>query len=227
MRKPFLPFLIIGIITVAGVFFALTYKFPEIEAFQFYQKMDQELVNCEKKIPETLETTLNTLQVSINEIILVGKTYDGSQEVEELFSSFNSEFEVLKAYTTEVIPAMNEYIEKINFDKIDSTLSKLPENLASLATQMSSLQKTRIEKLVNLNSTVEELVVQLETFEEMFYNTKTSETVQYFQTISTSLEMIEDIHADYTRALKEYYDVKVEYYEAIANKNVFDYLFKK
>ena len=62
MRKPFLPFVIIGLIAAIGVFFALTYKFPEVEAFQFYQQIDQEIVTCEKKSPDTLETTLNALQ---------------------------------------------------------------------------------------------------------------------------------------------------------------------
>ena len=96
MRKPFLPFVIIGLIATIGVFFALTYKFPEVEAFQFYQQIDQEIVTCEKKSPDTLETTLNALQSHVREIILVGQTYDGSQDVTELFTSFNAEYEVLK-----------------------------------------------------------------------------------------------------------------------------------
>ena len=33
MRKPFLPFVIIGLIATIGVFFALTYKFPKFVVF--------------------------------------------------------------------------------------------------------------------------------------------------------------------------------------------------
>ena len=113
MRKPFLPFVIIGLIATIGVFFALTYKFPEVEAFQFYQQ----IVTCEKKSPDTLETTLNALQSHVREIILVGQTYDGSQDVTELFTSFNAEYEVLKDYTANVVTCMNSQLEEVNLIK--------------------------------------------------------------------------------------------------------------
>lgn len=227
MRKPFLPFVIIGLIATIGVFFALTYKFPEVEAFQFYQQIDQEIVTCEKKSPDTLETTLNALQSHVREIILVGQTYDGSQDVTELFTSFNAEYEVLKDYTANVVTCMNSQLEEVNFDKVESTLSKLLENLASLGKQMSVLQQARTEKLVALNAELEVLAKELTNFEEMFYNTKTSEAVQYFQNINVIFNTIEELHTEYMKSIEEYYAVKTEYYEAIANKGVLDYLFKK
>ncbi len=73
MRKPFRPFIIIGLIAAIGVFFGLTYKFPEIEVFQYYQNIDQEIITCENKSPETLETTLNTLQESIRQCYFSGE----------------------------------------------------------------------------------------------------------------------------------------------------------
>ena len=102
MRKPFRPFIIIGLIAAIGVFFGLTYKFPEIEVFQYYQNIDQQIITCENKSPETLETTLNTLQESIRNVISVGKTYDGKEDVTELFTSFNTAYEGLKKYTADV-----------------------------------------------------------------------------------------------------------------------------
>ncbi len=227
MRKPFLPLVIIGLIAAVGVFFALTYKFPEVEAFQFYQKIDQNIVTCEKKSPDTLETILNALQSHVREVILVGQTYDGSQDVTELFKPFNAQYEELKEYTSNVVICMNSELEGINFDKINSTLSKLPENLASLGKQMSVLQQTRTEKLTALNNELDVLVQALTNFEEMFYNTKTSESVQYFQNINVIFNTIEALHTDYMKSIEEYYAVKTEYYELIANKSVFDYLFKK
>ena len=38
---------------------------------------------------------------------------------------------------------------------------------------------------------------------------------------------IEELHTEYMKSIEEYYAVKTEYYEAIANKGVPDYLFKK
>ena len=122
---------------------------------------------------------------------------------------------------------MNSQLEEVNFDKVESTLSKLPENLASLGKQMSVLQQARTEKLVALNAELEVLAKELTNFEEMFYNTKTSEAVQYFQTINMIFNTIEELHTEYMKSIEEYYAVKTEYYEAIANKGVPDYLFKK
>ena len=185
MRKPFRPFIIIGLIAAIGVFFGLTYKFPEIEVFQYYQNIDQQIITCENKSPETLETTLNTLQESIRNVISVGKTYDGKEDVTELFTSFNAAYEGLKKYTANVVTCMNNNLEGIDFDKVNSTLSKLPENLSSLGEQMSTFQKTRTEKLTQLNNELTVLTESLTNFEEMFYNTKTCDTVQYFQNINT------------------------------------------
>lgn len=227
MRKPFLPVVIIGLIAAVGVFFALTYKFPEVEVFQFYQNIDQTIVTCEKKSPDTLETTLNAIQSNVREVILVGQTYDGSQDVTELFTPFNAEYERLKEYIANVVTCMNSELEGINFDKANSTLSKLPENLAALGKQMSVLQQARTEKLMALNKELDVLVEGLTNFEEMFYNTKTSESVQYFQNINVIFNTIEAFHTDYMKSIEEYYAVKTEYYELIANKSVFDYLFKK
>ncbi|MEE0881295.1 MAG: hypothetical protein UIL36_06780, partial [Turicibacter sp.] len=194
MRKPFRPFIIIGLIAAIGVFFGLTYKFPEIEVFQYYQNIDQQIITCENKSPETLETTLNTLQESIRNVISVGKTYDGKEDVTELFTSFNAAYEGLKKYTANVVTCMNNNLEGIDFDKVNSTLSKLPENLSSLGEQMSTFQKTRTEKLIQLNNELTVLTEVLTNFEEMFYNTKTSETVQYFQNINTIFTNIEQLH---------------------------------
>ncbi len=47
---------------------------------------------------------------------------------------------------------MNNNLEGIDFDKVNSTLAKLPENLSSLGEQMSTFQKTRTEKLIQLNN---------------------------------------------------------------------------
>ena len=227
MRKPFRPFIIIGLIAAIGVFFGLTYKFPEIEVFQYYQNIDQEIITCENKSPQTLETTLNTLQESIRNVISVGKTYDGKEDVTELFTSFNASYEGLKKYTANVVTCMNNNLEGIEFDKVNSTLSKLPENLSSLGEEMSTFQKTRTEKLIQLNNELTVLTEALTNFEEMFYNTKTSETVQYFQNINTIFTNIEQLHADYIKAIEDYYSVKTKYYEEIANKSVLDYLFNK
>ena len=134
---------------------------------------------------------------------------------------------MLKDYTANVVTCMNSQLEEVNFDKVESTLSKLPENLASLGKQMSVLQQARTEKLVALNAELEVLAKELTNFEEMFYNTKTSEAVQYFQTINMIFNTIEELHTEYMKSIEEYYAVKTEYYEAIANKGVPDYLFKK
>lgn len=227
MRKPFLPLLIIGLIAAVGMYFALTYKFPEVEAFQFYQRIDQNIVSCEKKSPETLEANLNALQEATRQLILTGQTYDGSQDVTEQLNNFNNEYEVLKGYTSEVVTCMNSDLEQINFDKAKSTLSKLPENLAALGEQMLVLQQTRTEKLVGLNKELQVLSESLANFEEMFYNTKTSEAVQYFQNINGIFITIETLHTEYMNSIEDYYAVKTEYYESIANKGVLDYLFNK
>ena len=134
---------------------------------------------------------------------------------------------MLKDNTANVVTCMNSQLEEVNFDKVESTLSKLPENLASLGKQMSVLQQARTEKLVALNAELEVLAKELTNFEEMFYNTKTSEAVQYFQNINVIFNTIEELHTEYMKSIEEYYAVKTEYYEAIANKGVLDYLFKK
>ena len=184
MRKSFLPLLIIGLIGAVGIYFALTYKFPEVEAFQFYQRIDQNIISCEKKSPVTLEENLDALQQSTRQLILAGQTYDGSQDLTDLFADFNSEYEVLNGYTSEVVTCINHEVGQINFNKMESTLSKLPEDLSALADEMLVLQQARTEKLVELNTELQTLAESLANFEEMFYNTKTSEAVQYFQMIN-------------------------------------------
>lgn len=227
MRKSFLPLLIIGLIGAIGIYFALTYKFPEVEAFQFYQRIDQTIISCEKKSPVTLEENLDALQESTRQLILAGQTYDGSQDLNDLFSEFNSEYEVLNSYTSEVATCINHEVEQINFNKIESTLSKLPENLSALADQMLVLQQSRTEKLVELNTELQTLSESLANFEEMFYNTKTSEAVQYFQMINGVFTTIEKLHTEYMDSIKDYYAVKTKYYESIANKGILDYVFNK
>ena len=227
MRKSFLPLLIIGLIGAVGIYFGLTYKFPEVEAFQFYQRIDQNIISCEKKSPVTLEENLDALQQSTRQLILAGQTYDGSQDLTDLFADFNSEYEVLNGYTSEVVTCINHEVEQINFNKRESTLSKLPEDLSALADEMLVLQQARTEKLVELNTELQTLSESLANFEEMFYNTKTSEAVQYFQMINGVFTTIETLHTEYMDSIKDYYAVKTKYYESIANKGVLDYVFNK
>ena len=227
MRKSFLPLLIIGLIGAVGIYFGLTYKFPEVEAFQFYQRIDQNIISCEKKSPVTLEENLDALQQSTRQLILAGQTYDGSQDLTDLFADFNSEYEVLNGYTSEVVTCINHEVEQINFNKMESTLSKLPEDLSALADEMLVLQQARTEKLVELNTELQTLSESLANFEEMFYNTKTSEAVQYFQMINGVFTTIETLHTEYMDSIKDYYAVKTKYYESIANKGVLDYVFNK
>ena len=227
MRKSFLPLLIIGLIGAVGIYFGLTYKFPEVEAFQFYQRINQNIISCEKKSPVTLEENLDALQQSTRQLILAGQTYDGSQDLTDLFADFNSEYEVLNGYTSEVVTCINHEVEQINFNKIESTLSKLPEDLSALADEMLVLQQARTEKLVELNTELQTLSESLANFEEMFYNTKTSEAVQYFQMINGVFTTIETLHTEYMDSIKDYYAVKTKYYESIANKGVLDYVFNK
>lgn len=227
MRKSFLPLLIIGLIGAVGIYFALTYKFPEVEAFQFYQRIDQNIISCEKKSPVTLEENLDALQQSTRQLILAGQTYDGSQDLTDLFADFNSEYEVLNGYTSEVVTCINHEVGQINFNKMESTLSKLPEDLSALADEMLVLQQARTEKLVELNTELQTLAESLANFEEMFYNTKTSEAVQYFQMINGVFTTIETLHTEYMDSIKDYYAIKTKYYESIANKGVLDYVFNK
>lgn len=227
MRKSFLPLLIIGLIGAVGIYFGLTYKFPEVEAFQFYQRIDQNIISCEKKSPVTLEENLDALQQSTRQLILAGQTYDGSQDLTDLFADFNSEYEVLNGYTSEVVTCINHEVGQINFNKMESTLSKLPEDLSALADEMLVLQQARTEKLVELNTELQTLAESLANFEEMFYNTKTSEAVQYFQMINGVFTTIETLHTEYMDSIKDYYAVKTKYYESIANKGVLDYVFNK
>lgn len=227
MRKSFLPLLIIGLIGAVGIYFGLTYKFPEVEAFQFYQRIDQNIISCEKKSPVTLEENLDALQQSTRQLILAGQTYDGSQDLTDLFADFNSEYEVLNGYTSEVVTCINHEVGQINFNKMESTLSKLPEDLSALADEMLVLQQARTEKLVELNTELQTLSESLANFEEMFYNTKTSEAVQYFQMINGVFTTIETLHTEYMDSIKDYYAVKTKYYESIANKGVLDYVFNK
>ena len=227
MRKSFLPLLIIGLIGAVGIYFGLTYKFPEVEAFQFYQRIDQNIISCEKKSPVTLEENLDALQQSTRQLILAGQTYDGSQDLTDLFADFNSEYEVLNGYTSEVVTCINHEVEQINFNKMESTLSKLPEDLSALADEMLVLQQARTEKLVELNTELQTLSESLANFEEMFYNTKTSDAVQYFQMINGVFTTIETLHTEYMDSIKDYYAVKTKYYESIANKGVLDYVFNK
>ena len=227
MRKSFLPLLIIGLIGAVGIYFGLTYKFPEVEAFQFYQRIDQNIISCEKKSPVTLEENLDALQQSTRQLILAGQTYDGSQDLTDLFADFNSEYEVFNGYTSEVVTCINHEVGQINFNKMESTLSKLPEDLSALADEMLVLQQARTEKLVELNTELQTLAESLANFEEMFYNTKTSEAVQYFQMINGVFTTIETLHTEYMDSIKDYYAVKTKYYESIANKGVLDYVFNK
>ena len=145
----------------------------------------------------------------------------------DLFADFNSEYEVLNGYTSEVVTCINHEVGQINFNKMESTLSKLPEDLSALADEMLVLQQARTEKLVELNTELQTLAESLANFEEMFYNTKTSEAVQYFQMINGVFTTIETLHTEYMDSIKDYYAVKTKYYESIANKGVLDYVFNK
>ena len=61
----------------------------------------------------------------------------------------------------------------------------------------------------------------------MFYHSKVSETVRYFQQLNQLFSQLATTHHEYVQNVEAYYSVKAEYYEAIANKGVFDYIFKK
>lgn len=227
MRRPFLPVLIVIIISAVGIFFALTYKIPEVQVFQLYQNLDQEIVTCEKQNTSTLEENLNALQASVSGLISAGQTYDGSADLTELFDSFNTQYKMLKQYNESVATCISSAIEKTNFDEIEKVIKKLPADLQTLGSEMTSLQQERTTKLTTLEGQISSLVDTLSNFEEMFYNTKTSEAVQYFQSVNTAFSEVQTLHTEYMTTVESYYVAKTAYYESIANKGTLDYLFKK
>lgn len=227
MRRPFIPALIIMIIAALGIFFAFTYKIPEVQVFQFYQNLDQEIVTCEKQNTSTLEENLNVLQSSVSSLISAGQTYDGSTDLTELFDSFNKQYDMLKQYNESVAVCISSAIEKTNFESIEKVIKKLPEGLQTLGNEMTTLQQERTTKLTALEEQLSSLVSTLSTFETMFYNTKTSEAVQYFQSVNVAFNDVQTLHTEYMTTVEAYYTAKTAYYESIANKGTFDYLFGK
>ncbi|MTM43369.1 hypothetical protein GMA50_09635, partial [Turicibacter sanguinis] len=169
MRRPFLPVLIVILISAVGIFFALTYKIPEVQVFQMYQHLDQEIVTCEKQNTNTLEDNLNALQASVSSLISAGQTYDGSADLTELFESFNTQYNMLKQYNESVATCISSAIEKTNFEQIEKVIKKLPTDLQTLGHDMTSLQKERTTKLTALEAQLSSLVDTLSNFEEMFY----------------------------------------------------------
>lgn len=227
MRKSGVLFIILGLLTIVGIYFAVTYTFPEIEVLQFYQQIDEEIVSCEKKSDQTIEEILNELNKTVSQTIETGRTFDGSQSMDEIFNTFNEQYAVLKSYNEKVIPMMDEKIQKVNFDKIEKVASRLPENLSKLGQQLSILQQERIAALIDLNKEIKKLTEELAPFEDNFYSLKTSDAVQYFQSVATIFNEVEKNHEKYNETIKNYYAVKAEYYECIANKGVLDYILKK
>ena len=210
MRRPILPITIIIIIAALGIFFSFTYKIPEIQVFQDFQNLDQEILTCEKQNTNTLEENLNA-----------GQTYDGTADLSDSFKTFNEQYNMLKNYTESVSPCMSSAIEKTDFETINKVLTKLPEQLTTLGSEMTALQQERTTKLTNLT------VQTLSKFEDMFYNTKTSEAVQYFQNVNVAFEEVQVSHTEYMTTVEAYYMAKTNYYENIANKGVFEYIFGK
>lgn len=227
MKKVSLFWIALGGIVAMGIYFAMTYKFPEIEVLQFYQRIDEEIISLEKKSPQTIEEILNELNKTTSQIIEIGRTYDGEEDMDELFSTFNAQYAELKAYRDDVIDAMNERLVKVKFNHINSVSSKLSKPLSTLGKQLSENQQKRIESLTLLNGEIDELMNKLESLQEMFYHSKVSETVRYFQQLNQLFSRLATTHHEYVQNVEAYYSVKAEYYEAIANKGVFDYIFKK
>ena len=227
MRRPFLPVLIIIIISAIGIFFALNYKIPEVYVFQFYQDLDQEIVTCEKQNTNTLEENLNALQYSVSSLISAGQTYDGTEDLTELFDEYNKQYEMLKQYNESVATCISNAIEQTSFDRIEKVISKLPADLQTLGREMTTLQQERTAKLTALEEQLVSLVKTLENFEEMFYNQKTSEAVQYFQNVNVAFSNVQTLHTDYMKTVESYYEAKSAYYESIANKGTLDYIFGK
>lgn len=227
MRRSFLPTIIIVIIAALGIFFSLTYKIPEVHVFQDFQNLDQEIVTCEKQNTSTLEENLNALQLSVSDLISAGQTYDGTTDLSDSFATFNEQYNMLKSYTESVSVCISSAIEKTDFEKINKVLTKLPEELKALGTEMTTLQQERTTKLTTLKSQLDSLVSTLSTFEDMFYNTKTSDAVQYFQNVNVAFEEVQTTHTDYMKTVEAYYTTKTSYYESIANKGAFEYIFGK
>lgn len=227
MRRSVLPITIIIIIAALGIFFSFTYKIPEIQVFQDFQNLDQEIVTCEKQNTNTLEENLNALQLAVNQLIIAGQTYDGTADLSDTFKTFNEQYSMLKNYTESVSACMSSAIEKTDFEKINKVLTKLPEQLMTIGTEMTSLQQERTTKLTNLTLQLDSLVETLSNFEDMFYNTKTSEAVQYFQNVNVAFEEVQTSHTDYMTTVEAYYAAKTNYYENIANKGAFEYIFGK
>lgn len=227
MRRSFLPLLIIIIISAIGIFFALTYKVPEVYVYQFYQDVDQEIVTCEKQNKNTLEENLNALQYSVSSLISKGQTYDGTEDLTELFTDFNKQYEMLKQYDESVATCISNVIEDTNFDRIEKVINKLPADLQTLGRDMTTLQQDRTVKLKALVEQLNSLTKTLEDFEDMFYNQKTSEAVQYFQSVNTAFSEVQTLHTDYMKTVESYYVAKEAYYESIANKGTLDYIFGK
>lgn len=227
MRRPILPLLIIIIISAIGIFFALTYKVPEVHVFQFYQDLDQEIVTCEKQNKNTLEENLNALQYSVSSLISAGQTYDGTEDLTELFDEYNKQYDMLKQYNESVATCISSTIEDTNFEHIEKVINKLPADLQTLAREMTTLQQERTVKLKALVEQLNSLVTTLENFEDMFYNQKTSEAVQYFQSVNVAFSDVQTLHTDYMKTVESYYEAKAAYYESIANKGTLDYIFGK
>ena len=227
MKKVSLFWIALGGIVALGIYFAITYKFPEIEVLQFYQRIDEEIISLEKKSPQTIEEILSGINETTSQIIEIGRTYDGEKDMDELFSTFNAQYAELKAYRDDVICAMNERLAKVKFNHINSVSSKLSKPLSTLGKQLSEHQQSRIESLMLLNEEIEGLFTELESLQEMFYHSKISETVRYFQQLNRLFSQVASVHEEYVQNMEAYYSVKAEYYEAIANKGVFDYIFKK
>ncbi len=227
MKKVSLFWIALGGIVALGIYFAITYKFPEIEVLQFYQRIDEEIISLEKKSPQTIEEILSGINETTSQIIEIGRTYDGEKDMDELFSTFNAQYAELKAYRDDVICAMNERLAKVKFNHINSVSSKLSKPLSTLGKQLSEHQQSRIESLMLLNEEIEGLFTELESLQHMFYHSKISETVRYFQQLNRLFSQVASVHEEYVQNMEAYYSVKAEYYEAIANKGVFDYIFKK
>ncbi|MGL4336546.1 MAG: hypothetical protein ACRCST_06600 [Turicibacter sp.] len=226
MRKS-LPMIIIFGVAILLLGFSLTYDIPEVEAFQFFQNIDQKIATCENKNDQTLESTLEDLQLTVRELIVEGQTYNGQTDVSKLLEKYNTQYEQVKQYTQSVFVCISDVITETDFTKVEKTTKKLSPELVDLANEMVVLQQGRTSKLATLKDQLDNLVKTLDNFEEMFYNTKTSDTVQYFQNVNNSFQEVQTIHSEYMTTVETYYQAKESYYEQIASKGTLDFIFKK
>ena len=224
MRK-LLPAIVVIVLIGIASFLAFTFEIPEVSVFQVFQDLDQRIIQAESKGEETLETTLEQLQVSVREVISIGQTYDGKKDVSEQFTAYQTQYDQLNQYIESAMGEVSKAIESTDFEKVEKQVTKIAPELQGLATEMVKIQTDRTTKLELLNKELQKLVTELKTFEEMFYHTKTSDTVQYFQGINSIFKNIQALHSDYMETVESYYAIKADYYEQIANKNVIDYLF--